>query len=53
VEWRNWKEPGSPVEYELYDYDADPLESRNLAAEQPAELARLRATLERYPPPVP
>jgi iduronate 2-sulfatase len=41
------------VEYELYDYDADPLESRNLAAEQPAELARLRATLERYPPPVP
>ncbi len=51
VEWRNWKEPGSAVEYELYDYDADPLESRNLARELPDELARLRATLERYPTP--
>ena len=53
VEWRNWKDPGSTAEYELYDYDADPLESRNLALEQPEVLTRLRATLERHPSPRP
>ncbi len=53
VEWRNWNDPGSSVEYELYDYDADPLESRNLALEQPDVLARLRTILDRHRPPVP
>lgn len=52
VEWRNWNDPESSVEYELYDYEVDPLESRNLALEQPDVLARLRVTLERHPPPV-
>jgi iduronate 2-sulfatase len=43
-----WKEPGTPAEsavLELYDYEADPAETRNLAAEQPAIVAQLRAIL--------
>jgi iduronate 2-sulfatase len=47
-----WKRPGAPAgtaEYELYDYEADPLETRNLAATQPEVVARLRAILDRHP----
>lgn len=34
--------------YELYDLETDPLESRNLAAEQTALMARMRAALESW-----
>ncbi|HVK06470.1 MAG TPA: sulfatase-like hydrolase/transferase [Armatimonadaceae bacterium] len=47
-----WKKPGAPADtavFELYDYEADPLETRNLAAEQPDVLARLRAVLAKHP----
>lgn len=47
-----WKKPGAPAEtaeLELYDYEADPLETRNLAAEQPEVVKRLRAVLARHP----
>jgi iduronate 2-sulfatase len=47
-----WKRPGAPAgraEIELYDYEADPLERRNLAAEQPEVVAQLRAVLARHP----
>lgn len=47
-----WKRPGAPAdtaEFELYDYEADPGERRNLAAEQPEVLAQLRAILARHP----
>lgn len=47
-----WKAPGAPAdtaEFELYDYQADPLETRNLAAAQPEVVARLRALLTRHP----
>lgn len=52
--WRlvEWKEPGTPAEQaelELYDYQQDPLETRNLVASNPAVVAELRAILARHP----
>jgi iduronate 2-sulfatase len=47
-----WKAPGaaaSTAEYELYDYVADPLETQNLAASQPAVVAQLRQILAAQP----
>ena len=47
-----WKKPGADpatADLELYDYTADPLERKNLAAEQPAVVARLRAILAAEP----
>ncbi len=47
-----WKEPGSPrdsADIELYDYQEDPLESKNLADEEPAAVKRLRGILDEYP----
>jgi iduronate 2-sulfatase len=47
-----WKKPGDPpesAEFELYDYEADPGETKNLAAEQPQEVSRLRAILASLP----
>ena len=47
-----WKQPGTQrksAEIELYDYREDPLETKNLAMEKPAEVKRLRAILDRYP----
>lgn len=51
-----WKRPGEPADraiIELYDYEKDPLEYRNLAAESPAVVAQLRAILNRHPEAVP
>lgn len=50
VEWQKVGDAGSEPEYELYDYVKDPLESRNLAGEQPAELGHLQEILAKYPP---
>lgn len=47
-----WKVPGAATEtaiYELYDYEADPLETRNLASEQPAVVKELAAILATHP----
>lgn len=47
-----WKQPGASsdsAELELYDYQADPDETKNLAAEQPEVVAKLRAILARHP----
>lgn len=47
-----WKEPGAPADaadLELYDYQADPDERKNLAAERAEVVARLRAILARHP----
>ena len=48
-----WKVPGAPAEsavLELYDYENDPLETKNLAAEEPDVVAKLRAILStKYP----
>lgn len=47
-----WKVPGEPADsaiFELYDYQTDPLESRNLASERPDVLSELRGILGRHP----
>ena len=47
-----WKAPGAAAttaEYELYDYEKDPLETKNLAAAQPEILASLKAILATHP----
>jgi iduronate 2-sulfatase len=47
-----WKKPGAPAataEFELYDYQTDPLETKNLAATQSEVVAQLRAILSRHP----
>ncbi len=47
-----WKKPGAgadTAEFELYDYEADPLETKNLAKEKPAVLAELKSILATHP----
>lgn len=47
-----WKAPGaetSTAEYELYDYEKDPLETKNLADSQPEILASLKSILATHP----
>lgn len=47
-----WKVPGAPVEtaeYELYDYQNDPLETANVAAGQPLVMAQLKTILAGHP----
>ena len=52
VEWRNVGDPPDAAELELYDYETDLHETRNLASEQPQVVAELRAILASYPQPV-
>jgi iduronate 2-sulfatase len=49
VEWKIPGRPAGTADLELYDYEKDPLETKNLAAEQPEVVARLRAILARVP----
>jgi iduronate 2-sulfatase len=47
-----WKVPGADpesAELELYDYEADPLETRDLARSQPEVVAKMRAILAGHP----
>ena len=47
-----WKVPGAATdtaEYELYDYKADPLETKNLARSEPRVVAQLRKLLAELP----
>lgn len=51
-----WKKPGAApntADVELYDYEADPLETRNLAADQPEVVKRLRQLLAAQPEAIP
>ena len=52
VEWRDPGEPAETAVYELYDYENDPLETRNLAGEKPEVVERLAGILADYPAPV-
>lgn len=56
VVWQNpgRQNPGKPestAEIELYEYLEDRIERKNIAAEQPAIVAELRAMLDRHPQP--
>jgi iduronate 2-sulfatase len=52
VEWKPLR-GSDATEFELYDYQEDPLETKNLAKEQPEPLAQLRAILAEHPDPKP
>ena len=52
VEWRAFDDSSTEVEIELYDYETDPLETRNLAAAHPEVVGALLKTLAAYPQPV-
>ncbi len=49
VEWKTIGAPADSAALELYDYQADPAETKNLAAEQPEIVAQLRAILATHP----
>ncbi len=49
VEWKKIGAPRDQAEYELYDYEADPLETENLAKKHPEVVARLKTILAKYP----
>ena len=49
VEWKKSGAPTDSAELELYDYEADPLETKNLAAEQPDVVKQLHAILAKHP----
>lgn len=48
VEWKKPTAAPDTAELELYDYEADPLETKNLASEQPDVVKQLRAILAKY-----
>lgn len=50
VEWKGADEPAEAAEIELYDYEADPHETRNLALERPEIVEEHRRILSAYPP---
>jgi iduronate 2-sulfatase len=55
VEWKAWNASDDTAEWELYDYQTDPLETKNLAEQQPSVVAQLRAFFPSHPaakPPV-
>jgi iduronate 2-sulfatase len=45
VEWRAAGAAPETAEFELYDYEADPLETKNIASDNPDVVAKLRAVL--------
>jgi iduronate 2-sulfatase len=49
VEWKAFGAKADTAVLELYDYETDPSETRNLAAQQPEVVARLRAILAAQP----
>ncbi|MBE2285724.1 MAG: sulfatase-like hydrolase/transferase [Prosthecobacter sp.] len=49
VEWKKPGEPAGSAILELYDYEADPAETKNLAASQPEVVAELRKLLATHP----
>lgn len=52
VEWKTLGASDEDAEFELYDYQTDPLETRNVASERPQIVGQLRAMLDRHSAPV-
>lgn len=52
VEWQGPDEAADSAEIELYDYETDPHEKRNVAAEHPHIVADLRKKLAQHPEPI-
>jgi iduronate 2-sulfatase len=53
VEWKQPSAASDSADIELYDYEADPAETKNLAGEQAAVVDELRAMLAKQPEAVP
>ena len=51
VEWKNHSDPNAEVDYELYDYKADPWETQNQYADRPKIAKRLKTILSKHPSP--
>ncbi len=51
VEWKQFAAATDTAQYELYDYQDDPLETKNLAGERAEVVARLKAMLATHPEP--
>ena len=51
VEWKNHSDPNAGVDYELYDYKADPWETQNQYADRPKIAKRLKTILSKHPTP--
>jgi iduronate 2-sulfatase len=49
VEWKPWDADSAGIEYELYDYESDPLETTNLATAKPDIVAQLKRLLASHP----
>ena len=49
VEWKENGESSDSAVFELYDYESDPAETKNHAADKPEVVAQLRALLAKYP----
>lgn len=49
VEWKPFGDSTDEVDYELYDYEADPLETKNLASSKPQIVNDLLAILATHP----
>ncbi|MEX2212499.1 MAG: sulfatase [Phycisphaeraceae bacterium] len=49
VEWKGIDAGTDTAEYELYDYESDPLETKNWAKEKPEVVAKLAALLAEHP----
>jgi iduronate 2-sulfatase len=53
VEWKRPHEDVSKAVYELYDYSVDSFERKNVIAEHPDVVVKMKATLATYPQPKP
>jgi iduronate 2-sulfatase len=51
VEWKKFGAAADTADIELYDYAADPAETKNIAASQPEVVAKLKAMLATHPEP--